>query len=103
MFVFGGLSSTAPSVNFIEMYDPTANIWISINSAIAPRGFSRAVSVKGQVFMLGCFEQDDSLEGMTSLWMYDIDQNEWKRFCNPPYVFNELGLLSSLRMPFDWL
>ena len=103
VFVFGGLSSTAPSVNFIEMYDPTANSWISINSAIAPRGVSRAVSVKGQVFVFGCFEQDDSLEGETSLWMYDIDRNEWKPCCKPPHVWDELGLLSPLRIPLDWL
>lgn len=103
MFVFGGLSSTALSGNFIEMYDPTANNWISINSAIAPRGVSRAVSVKGQVFVFGCFEQDDSLEGETSLWMYDIDRNEWKPCCKPPHVWDELGLLSPLRIPLDWL
>ena len=103
VFVFGGLSSTAPSVNFIEMYDPTANNWIIINSAIAPRGVSRAVSIKGQVFVLGCFEQDDSLEGVTSLWMYDIDRNEWKPCSEPPYILDELGLLSPLRIPFDWL
>ena len=99
VFVFGGLSSTASSGNFIEMYDPTANNWININSAIAPRGFSRAVSVKGQVFVLGCFEQDDSLEGVTSLWMYDVDQNEWKPCCKPPFVLDKPGLLSPLRIP----
>ena len=70
-----------------------------INSAIAPRGFSRAVSVKGQVFVLGCFEQDDSLEGVTSLWMYDVDQNEWKPCCKPPFVLDKPGLLSPLRIP----
>lgn len=101
VFVFGGLSSTAPSVNFIEMYDPTANNWISIKSAIVPRGVSRAVSVKGQVFMLGCFEQDDSLEGKISLWMYDIDRNEWKPCCKTPYVLGKLGLLSPVRIPMD--
>ena len=99
VFVFGGLSSTTPSGNFIEMYDPTANNWININSAIAPRGFSRAVSVKGQVFVLGCFEQDDSLEGVTSLWMYDVDRNEWKPCCKPPFVLDKHGLLSPLRIP----
>ena len=99
VFVFGGLASTAPSENFIEMYDPTANNWIRINSAIAPRGFSRAVSVKGQIFVLGCFEQDDSLEGVTSLWMYDVDENEWKPCSKPPCVLGKLGLLSLLRVP----
>ena len=99
VFVFGGLASSAPPVNFIEMYDPAANNWISIYSAIAPRGLSRAVSVKGQIFVLGCFEQDDSLEGRTSLWIYNVDRNEWKPCCKPRFVLGKLGLMSLLRLP----
>ena len=99
VFVFGGLASKAPSVNFIEMYDPTVNYWIRIHSAIVPRGFSRAVGIKGQIFVLGCFAQDDSLEGLTSLWMYDVDGNEWKPCCTPPFVLDKLGLLSPFRIP----
>ena len=101
VFVFGGLASKVPSVNFIEMYDPTVNYWSRIHSAIAPRGFSRAVSVKGQIFVLGCFAQDDSLEGLISLWMYDVDGNEWKPCCTPPFVLDKLALLSPFRIPFD--
>ena len=99
VFVFGGLSSTASAGNLIEVYDPTANNWISINSAIAPRGFSRAVSIKGQIFVLGCFGQDNSLEAVTSLWMYDVDRNEWKPCRKPRFVLGKLGLLSLLRIP----
>jgi len=103
VFVFGGLASAALSVNFMEMYDPSANNWISINSAIAPRGFSRAVSVKGQIFVLGCFDQGDPPEGVASLWMYDVDGNEWKPCRKLPFVLGKLGLLSPLRVPIGWL
>jgi len=103
VFVFGGLASAALSVNFMEMYDPSANNWISINSAIAPRGFSRAVSVKGQIFVLGCFDQGDPPEGVASLWMYDVDGNEWKPCRKLLFVLGKLGLLSPLRVPIGWL
>lgn len=83
------------------MYDLIVNNWISIKFVIVLRGVLRVVSVKGQVFMFGCFEQDDSFEGKIFLWMYDIDRNEWKFCCKIFYVLGKFGFLFFVRILMD--
>ncbi|KAL9959248.1 hypothetical protein ACROYT_G032555 [Oculina patagonica] len=77
VFVFGGLADGATEGNFCEVYDPAIDVWSTIASTVVARAdFISAVSLKGKVYVCGCFGPDGSTD--MSLQEYDTEHNEWK-------------------------
>ena len=97
VFVFGGLRSEEYShSNFCEMYDPVTDMWSSIANSVTPRGYTSAVSFKGNIFVFGDFEEDKSLQ------IYDTVTSEWK-FCTKFPQSSEQFKISCLRIPREVL
>ena len=103
VFVFGGQwRENYSHSNFCEMYDPVTDIWSMIaNTVTKPRGKVSAVSFKGNFFLCGDFEEEESRE-CTSLQIYDIVTSEWK-FCTKFPQSGEKFKVSCLRMPREVL
>ncbi|XP_020626712.1 kelch-like protein diablo [Orbicella faveolata] len=97
MFVFGGFRSEKYShSSFCEMYDPVTDMWSSIANTITPRGYTSAVSFKGNIFVCGEFGEDASLQ------IYNIVTSEWK-FCTKFPQSTEKFKISCLRIPREVL
>ena len=77
MFVFGGvdLSGGCPC----EVYDKDTNVWTAIANNNAPRSYTSAVCLKGNIFVVGKFggNQEDDSQGET-LQVYNVEKNEWR-------------------------
>jgi len=97
VFVFGGRGSENYShSSFCEVYDPVTDMWSSIANTVTPRGYTSAVSFKGNIFLCGHFGEDSSLQ------IYDIVTSEWK-FCSKFPQSGEQFKICCLRIPREVL
>ena len=97
VFIFGGLTGrgASSSTSLIEMYDPALNTWSSMESVGAPKVTLGAVSIKGDVFVIGIWNIDNSLKSFIKI--YDVDRNEWRACKDVPG--RKLNVLAPLRIP----
>ena len=102
VFLFGGFTSISPlhECSRIEMYDPTSNMWTAIQGIPAPTGFLSVTSFKGSVYVIGNETQESP--GSFSLWIYDVQKNEWKHRATVPPISLPMSL-APLRIPRDIL
>ena len=102
VFLFGGVTSISPLhvCSRIEMYDPTLNMWTAIQGIPAPTCFSSVTSFKGSVYVIG--NQTQESPGSFSLWIYDVEKNEWKHRAAVPPISLPMSL-APLRIPRDIL
>ena len=104
VFLFGGYTSVSPltlaACSRIEMYDPTANMWTAIQGISAPTFFFSMTSFKGSVYVIG--RQTQESPASLSLWIYDVEKNEWKHCASVPPIFMPMSL-APLRIPRDIL
>ncbi|XP_078370447.1 kelch-like protein 7 [Oculina patagonica] len=106
VFLFGGFTdseSITSYSNLIEMYDPSTNMWSSIEhmgAPIPPYIFS-AVNFKGKVFVIGASRGARRFHSF-SLQAYDVDKNEWE-YCSFIAANHRLFSVAALRIPRDIL
>ena len=102
VFLFGGFTSISPLhiCSRIEMYDPTSNMWTAIQGISAPTCFLSVTSFKGSVYVIG--NQTQESPGSLSLWIYDVEKNEWKHCASVPPISLPMSL-APLRIPRDIL
>ena len=102
VFLFRGYTSTHPihASSRIEMYDPTSNMWTAIQGISAPTCFLSVTSFKGSVYVIG--NQTQESPGSLSLWIYDVEKNEWKHCASVPPISLPMSL-APLRIPRDIL
>ena len=102
VFLFGGYTSihSIHKSSSIEMYDPTSNMWTAIQGISAPTRFFSVTSFKGSVYVIG--NQTQESPGSLSLWIYDVEKNEWKHCASVPPISLPMSL-APLRIPRDIL
>ena len=102
--MFGGLSKRSKAGNPCEMFDPDTNTWSGIASKVAPRNVASAVSFKGTIYVLGIFQNAWSI-GQRSLYVYNVEKNEWKRCKGFSSEQDKMGCfqICALRMSRDVL
>ena len=78
IYVFGGvdLSGGCPC----EVFDKETNVWTAIAHDIAPRYYTSAVCVKGNIFVVGKFGVNQNDSQRETLQVYDVEKNEWRLF-----------------------
>ena len=102
VFLFGGFFSAGPTQEVsssIEMYDPTSNMWTAIQGISAPTRFFSVTSFKGNVYVIGKWNQDSS---DSFLRIFDVDKNEWRHCASVPRISSPFAL-APLRIPRDIL
>ena len=102
VFLFGGFFTARPPhevSSSIEMYDPTSNMWTAIQGISAPTRFFSVTSFKGNVYVIGKWNQDSS---DSFLRIFDVDKNEWRHCASVPHISSPIAL-APLRIPKDIL
>ena len=102
VFLFGGFFTARPPhevSSSIEMYDPTSNMWTAIQGMSAPTRFFSVTSFKGNVYVIGKWNQDSS---DSFLRIFDVDKNEWRHCASVPHISSPIAL-APLRIPKDIL
>lgn len=102
VFLFGGFFSANRQLvvsSRIEMYNPTSNMWTAIRGISAPTRFFSLTSFKGNVYVIGKWNQDSS---DTFLRILDVEKNEGKHCASVPHMLSPIAL-APLRIPRDIL
>ena len=71
--------------------NPVTDMWSNIANTVTARGYTSAVSFKGNIFVYGDFGEDASLQ------IYNIVTREWK-FCTKLPLNDERFKISCLRI-----